>query len=154
MDMRLLAIPLLLLLSACGGEDKVPEPETPRPQPPVTSLDTGSAMLSWQAPESYTDGTRIQSLGGYKIYYSPNIAEVSGRQSIPALLSPQLDNIALEELSPGQWYFAISAVDSNNVEGELSVILSKNVRPGEGARPLLNCENYYEYGEYSIRCRY
>jgi hypothetical protein len=114
---------------------------------------TGAATLSWSAPTAYTDGTRISELSGYKIYYSPNIEEVSQRKSLPALLAPQMDNIALEDLTPELWYFAISAVDINNVEGELSVILSKQIREGELAQPLLRCENVYEYGSYEMRCQ-
>lgn len=151
--MKLLAVLLLLLLSACGGEDAPIQPPQPKPLAPAPTLDTGYAILSWAAPESYTDGTRIEELGGYKIYYSPNIEEVSSRRSLPALLSPQLDNIALEELSPGSWYFAIAAIDANNVEGELSAVLSKNIQAGINPGPQLVCENHYEYGAYSIRCK-
>jgi predicted small lipoprotein YifL len=151
---KILAIILVGALAACGNTGPgLEDAPAPKPSPPPVAIATGSATLSWTAPTSYTDGTRIPALSGYKIYYSPDVKDVAQRRSLPALLAPSMDNIALEELTSGLWYFAISAVDIDNVEGELSVILSKEIREGELARPLLRCENAYEYGRYEMRCQ-
>lgn len=116
------------------------------------STGTGGAQLRWSAPTTYTDGTPITSLSGFRVYYSTNSREVADRTSTLVTLSPNLISISLEELAPGTWYFAVSAVDGSNVEGELSVVLSKQIVAGEEGEPGLLCENVYEYGTYRIVC--
>jgi hypothetical protein len=74
---------------------------------------TGSAALSWAAPTARTDGSPLTNLAGYKIFYG-RMAGVYDYQidiSNPAVLT-----YVVENLVSGDWYFALTAYDSQGIE--------------------------------------
>jgi hypothetical protein len=85
---------------------------------------TGSATLSWTAPTKNTDGSPITGLAGYHIYYGtdPNhfarIIKISGAASTKYVVNG---------LSPGTYYFAVSAYNAMGRESVKSNVVSKSI---------------------------
>lgn len=78
---------------------------------------SSSVTLSWVAPTERTDGTPLENLAGYRIDY--------GRMSEIYDYSVEVDNPGLvsyvvEDLVPGDWYFAVVAYDAECLESDFS----------------------------------
>jgi hypothetical protein len=88
----------------------------------VVGTATGSAMLSWMPPTSYTNGNPL-TLAGYKVYWGttqgnyPNVVSISNG----------LTSYVVDQLTPGTWYFAVTALDQAQVESVFSNVASKVV---------------------------
>ena len=99
-------------------------PVKPRhaPPPPPPTPTTSSATLTWLAPTENTDGTPLTNLGGFRIYYGTNPAQLT---STIALSNPGLLIYMIEGLPVGTtYYFAIRAVTSSGIEGTESAVVS------------------------------
>lgn len=77
----------------------------------------GSTTLSWSAPLTRVDGSPLTNLAGYKIEY--------GRMSGVYDYEIDVDNAGVsayvvEELVPGEWYFAVAAYDSEGLVSDPS----------------------------------
>ena len=90
----------------------------------ATNKGSGTAMLSWQAPTTNTDGAALTDLAGYRIYYGMNADDLT--QTVQ-LTSVGLQTYVIEDLGSGTWYFAIKAVTNTGVESGLSDVVSKTV---------------------------
>jgi len=93
---------------------------TANPQP----TDNGTATLSWQAPTTDTDGAPLTNLAGYRIYYGTSASDLSQTVQIAGV---GIQTYVIDGLSPGTWYFAMTAVTSTGVESALSDIVSKTI---------------------------
>jgi hypothetical protein len=99
--------------------------------PPTSPISPAPSALSWEAPTKYSDGTPLPAGGlkGYKVYYSawPGTYSAASYYFVP---SPNL-SVTIEDLTrafnlkAGTYYFAVSAVDSTDVESDLSNEVSK-----------------------------
>ena len=88
------------------------------------SGETGSATLSWVPPTTRTDGSALQNLAGYKIYYG----RMSGTYDYTVEISnPGVSTYVVEDLVSGEWYFALSAYDSNDIESSRSNEVSRTI---------------------------
>ena len=89
----------------------------------MTSVMIRQAVLSWKAPTQNIDGSTLTNLAGYKIYYgnaSRNYTQtvsVSGGSTVQRTVA----------LSPGTWYFAVTALDSRGRESAFSGEVSKSI---------------------------
>jgi len=90
----------------------------------ATNKGSGTAMLSWQAPTTNTDGAALTDLAGYRIYYGMNADDLT--QTVQ-LTSVGLQTYVIDDLGLGTWYFAIKAVTSTGVESALSDVVSKTI---------------------------
>ena len=90
----------------------------------ATNKGSGTAMLSWQAPTTNTDGAALTDLAGYRIYYGMNADDLT--QTVQ-LTSVGLQTYVIEDLGSGAWYFAIKAVTGTGVESALSDVVSKTI---------------------------
>ena len=90
---------------------------------PAASL-TGTALLRWDAPTTRSDGSPLDDLAGYRIYYGIAQDQLSCQIEI---LDPARTESAVPALSSGIWYFAVASVDSANVESNLSGVVSKKI---------------------------
>ena len=90
----------------------------------VSDSATGSATLSWTAPALNTDGTSLTDLSGFRIHYGRNEVELS--ESV-VIQNPSISTYVLENLSSGEWFFAVTAVNSAGVESALSSVASKTI---------------------------
>jgi hypothetical protein len=136
---------LTIFLGACGGSngeslpgmsipvsgvDSGPAPEPtpvpePTPEPVPEPINTGAATLNWIPPTEYTDGTVLDDLTGYKIYYgtSPDALD-----NIISISNPGLSAFVIENLSGNMtYYFAITAINSKGIESSFSNIASKDI---------------------------
>lgn len=84
----------------------------------------GSITLSWQPPVEYTDGTPLNDLSGYKIYYGS-----SGSTGYITIDNPGITEYVVEGLSLyTTYYFSITAFNHENIESSSSRIVSKRAQ--------------------------
>lgn len=81
------------------------------------STGTGSATLSWDAPTERTDGTPLGDLAGYTIHYGRMSGVYDYRIDVN---TPGIATYVVENLVPGDWYFAMTAYDSAGLVSDLS----------------------------------
>jgi hypothetical protein len=99
-----------------------PTPIAPTPTPTPTN---GVATLNWLPPIENIDGSTLDDLAGYKIYYGaspdsfPNVISISN----PGLSSFVIDNLPTNIT----YYFTITALNSRGIESRFSNIVSKNI---------------------------
>jgi hypothetical protein len=84
---------------------------------------TGSATISWSAPTEREDGTPLTGLSTYRIYYSRNASQLDQVQNVSSGVTSYL----IQNLEQGTWYFAVSAIDSQGIESQKSVVVSKTI---------------------------
>ena len=88
------------------------------------AANSGSAALSWVAPTLRTDGTALNNLAGFRIYYGT----VSG--SYPnsiSITNPKLGGYTVEALPAGTYYFVTTAFDAYGNESAYSNPVSKTI---------------------------
>jgi hypothetical protein len=84
---------------------------------------TGSASLNWSVPTTNSDGSNLTDLAGFHIYYGTSPDQLSSQINVGgAATSYVVGNLAV-----GTWYFAMTAVNSAGVEGDLSNTASKSI---------------------------
>lgn len=88
----------------------------------VVATATGSATLMWDPPTQNSDGTPLTNLAGYRVYWGTS--DGSYAHSV-TLNSPGLSSYVVEQLTPGTWHFAVTAVNAAGVESALSEAASK-----------------------------
>ena len=89
----------------------------------MTSVGVRMAQLTWTAPAQNTDGLPLTNLAGYKIYYGTTSHADSRTSAVSGATSTQ----ATLALTPGTWYFVVTALDANGNESSASNEVSKSV---------------------------
>lgn len=90
----------------------------------VTHRGNGVAVVSWTRPTTNADGTPLNDLSGFKIYYGENPNQYSRVIDIP---NPSLTSFAVEGLPPGIYYFVTTAYDVDGAESDYSNVASKTI---------------------------
>ena len=103
-------------IAACGGGAG----GDPGTDPPADR----NARLTWYAPTERTDGTPLNDLAGYNIYYGTAYDRLQQRIWIA---NPSAITWTVIGLAPATWYFAITAVDSQGLESRPSSIVYKEI---------------------------
>lgn len=85
----------------------------------------GAATLTWTAPIQNMDGSVLKDLAGYLVYYGTSTATLL---PVAAVTDPATHSYRIGGLSPGTWYFAVTAFNDWGVESPLSNIGSKTIR--------------------------
>ncbi len=117
----LLAIAATLVLTACGGGGSSDGSD---------SRDTGSATgqvkLSWIAPSTRIDSSYlpINDLEGYRIYYGTSASDLV---MLIDLNDNTITEYTLDTLPTGNYYFTITAYDSDGYESGHSNVINKDV---------------------------
>jgi hypothetical protein len=116
----LLFIVTTMLLTACGGGGG---------DSGSNNRDSGSAnriVLSWTAPTSRTDNSFLpfSELDGYRIYYGTTATELN---MLVDLNDNSITEYTIDTLPTGDYYFAVSAYDTDGNESGMSNILNKGV---------------------------
>jgi hypothetical protein len=83
---------------------------------------TSSASLSWSAPTENEDGSPLTDLAGYRIHYGTSPSDLSNRVDVG---NPATTSTVVQNLTPGTWFFAISAYTQTGVESSRSQVASK-----------------------------
>jgi hypothetical protein len=108
---------LPLILTGCeGGRVTEPGGEPDR---------TGTATLEWTTPTYRTDGSELDDLAGFRVYFGPEPGNYPHTVNIP---DPDATSYRMEGLPPGTWYFVVVAYDSAGNEGAPSAPASKTVQ--------------------------
>jgi len=86
-----------------------------------------SLVLAWDIPTQREDGSNltIAEISGYVIAYGTNATDLS---MLITINNPLSQSLLLEDLEPGTLYFRISTVDSNQVQGNFSEIISTKLQ--------------------------
>jgi hypothetical protein len=116
-----------VVLSVSNGAQSVALPAfTITVQPaPVTPAVAGTAILSWSPPTKNSDGTPLTNLAGYVVRYGTSGTALNNRISVA---SASATGVEIANLSPGNWNFAVSAVNTATVESPLSTIVGKTIQ--------------------------
>jgi hypothetical protein len=76
-----------------------------------------AVTLEWQAPTENTDGTTLADLKGYEIHYGTQSQSYSASISVT---NPSVTRYVIDQLSPGKYYFAITALNGSGHQSPLS----------------------------------
>lgn len=116
-----------LALSACGGgpggsgsastSQAAADTGAAATASSAPSSTAGAATLNWTPPTENTDGTPLTNLAGYDIHYGTESGDYT--QSIP-VNNPGLATYVVDNLTPGTYYFSVSAVNSAGTESPVS----------------------------------
>ena len=90
----------------------------------VVQATTGRATVSWAPPLRRTDGTPLQNLAGFRVYYGTQSGALASALQVG---NPGSTSAVVENLTPGTWYFATTAVDASGLESARSAIASKRI---------------------------
>jgi hypothetical protein len=109
----LICIGFVLSLGGCGG-----------PGSGDGSGGNGSALVSWTPPTQNSDGSTLEDLAGYRIYYgnSPGSYDNSVTITNPGLSSYQVDGLGASDT-----YFVMTAVNTVGIESSYSEEIYKRV---------------------------
>lgn len=90
----------------------------------VSQTALGNVTLSWLAPTENSDGTPLQDLAGYKIFYGRESGIYDHEIRID---SPSISTYVVENLTPDTYYFAATSFNSAGVESLYSGELVRTV---------------------------
>ena len=99
-----------------GGTGEVP-PEVP------PEVGIGTASLSWTPPTTNVDGSTLEDLAGYRIYYGTQ--EGTYPNMIP--VSKGVSSYVVENLAPNTYFFVITAYDYWGNESGQSNVATKTI---------------------------
>ncbi len=107
----LLVSALMLVIAGCGGGGGGGGASgaaiSSIPSTPSTPSGTGSATLSWDQVTENTDESPYTDPGGYIVYYGTSAGNYAYSSSIG-----NFSSATISSLTPGTWYFAITAYNS------------------------------------------
>ena len=86
----------------------------------VVYAETRKVTLSWMPPAYKADGSALFDLAGFRIYYGHESGEFP---FVIEIDNPGLTSFVVENLAPGTYYFATTAVDGSGAESSLSEIV-------------------------------
>jgi len=86
----------------------------------------GSAVLSCTPPTKYTDGTTIASLASYKWYWGTAQGNYPNSKITP---SSGGCGTTISPLTPGPWFFVVTAIDTTGTESVVSNVATKTIAP-------------------------
>lgn len=113
------------VISGCGGGDSTLATDPGTPPPPTPAPTTGTATLKWIAPSTRADSTTasLSEISGYHLYYGATATSTPNLINIPGGTATQYT----VTLPKGDYYFRVSAMDTDGTEGELSVAVLKSL---------------------------
>lgn len=82
------------------------------------------ATVGWDAPTERVDGSPIGTLSAFRIYYG---TAPSALDRIVTVTDPGSRSARVYSLTPGTWYFAVTAIDAEGMESERSGVASKTI---------------------------
>jgi fibronectin type III domain protein len=111
---------LSLALTGCGGSDvAVNGTPTANETGPVTA----TAKVSWTPPTKNTDGSPLDDLAGYNIYYGTEPSALT--QTIQIQNAAALSYVVSGLAKGTTWYFAVTSYSAAGQESARSLVTSK-----------------------------
>ena len=108
-----------------GTDNDTSEPPAPEPSPEDT-VPTNAALLSWTAPLTRENGDSLAmgEIAGFEVVYGNSEDNVD--QSL-AIGDASIDELLVDELTEGTWYFAIRTLDTDGNRSRLSEVVYKQI---------------------------
>ena len=103
-----------IVISVSDGSTKV---SLPAFSIEVTQTALGSMMLSWEPPTENEDGTALDNLAGYKLYYGTTSGHYTRQVRIN---TPGLSSYVIENLLPDTYYVVATSFTTSGVESRYS----------------------------------
>ncbi len=103
------------LIAGCGGSDG--SSASTDSSSGTTAVQNSSITLNWQPPTENTDGSALTDLSGYVISYGTQSGNYPNNIT---LNNPGLTTYVVDNLSPGTYYFTITATASDGTQSEQS----------------------------------
>ena len=91
----------------------------------VVAFATGSVTLSWNPPMQNMDGSPLNNLAGYRVYWGTSPSNLSNVATVP---NAGIATYVVDQLTPAQWYFAVTAYTTAGFESVFSNIASKTIQ--------------------------
>lgn len=83
----------------------------------------GDATLNWAPPTEREDGTPLEAVSGYRIYYGRDPEQLEHEIEVDRDVTEyQIDN-----LESGDWYFAVVAISEEGLESAPSSVVRKTI---------------------------
>jgi hypothetical protein len=92
--------------------------------PPPPAATAKSVDITWTAPTTYTNGSALTNLAGYRVYYGTSSNALS--QSVDVPNAGATDQV-VQNLTAGTWYFAVVAYTNTGLESAFSSVVSKTI---------------------------
>ncbi len=83
----------------------------------ITAVQNSAVTLNWQPPTENTDGSALTDLSGYVISYGTQSGNYPNNITVD---NPGLTTYVVDNLSPGTYYFTITATASDGTQSEPS----------------------------------
>lgn len=108
-----------------GTDDETNEPPVTEPSPEDTAP-ANTALLSWTAPLTRENGDSLAmgEIAGFEVVYGNS--EDNLDQSV-AIGDASIDELLVDELTEGTWYFAIRTLDTDGNRSQLSEVVYKQI---------------------------
>ena len=87
------------------------------------------AVVRWDAPTINTDGTPLNDLIGFNVYHGTSVTAMI----LVASLTADSRSYVESHLSASHWYWYVTAVNANGVEGDPSAIVGKTIAAVDGS---------------------
>jgi hypothetical protein len=87
------------------------------------------ASLDWTTPTERVDGTPLEAVSGYRIYYGRDPEQLEHEIEV----GPEVTKYEIVNLESGEWYFAVAAISGDGIESAPSAIKQKTIE--EPLRP-------------------
>ncbi|MEO8464160.1 MAG: putative Ig domain-containing protein [Gammaproteobacteria bacterium] len=91
----------------------------------VVSVATGSITVNWYAPTERVDGSLLDTLSGYKIYWGTSPGDYASSAKID---HGGIATYVIEQLTPGTYYLVATAFDAAGLESGFSNVIAQAVR--------------------------
>jgi hypothetical protein len=113
-----------ILVSVSNGAQSAALPAFNIAVKPAPVVVAGTAILGWSPPTKNIDGSPLTNLAGYVVHYGTSSAALTNKISVA---SASATGVEITGLSPGNWAFAVSAINTANVESPISPIVGKTI---------------------------
>ena len=113
-----LALSLLLAITGCDGSSHTDRGLS------YSSGTSPTAIVSWTPPVQRTDGSSLNDLAGYRVYYGKALNSLT---RIIDIRNPGQTSQFIDNLDSGTWYFAVTAYTQDGLESEMSNLGAKRI---------------------------
>ena len=91
---------------------------------PTASASSDAVTLNWTPPTENVNGTPLTNLAGYNIHYGTASGDYTQTISVS---NAGIATYVVDDLTPGKYYFAVGAVNSQGTESPVSPEVSASV---------------------------
>jgi hypothetical protein len=92
--------------------------------------ETGQATVKWAPPTERVDGTVLDAVGGFRIYYGRDPENMERSIDVDS----EVTEYQIDDLEQGDWYFAVSASSEEGLESAPSPAVKKSIEPSPRSR--------------------